>query len=71
MICWKGKTNLSILLSPADGQELLERLTVRFGSWPSTLSEHHEGADIEIDEVENLSTGSMKDYDAVDEDIAS
>ncbi|RRT42382.1 hypothetical protein B296_00046091, partial [Ensete ventricosum] len=71
MICWKGKTNLSILLSPADGQELLERLTVRFGSWPSTLFEQHEGADIEIDEVENLSTGSMKDYDAVDEDIAS
>ncbi|XP_065048712.1 multisite-specific tRNA:(cytosine-C(5))-methyltransferase-like isoform X3 [Musa acuminata AAA Group] len=70
-ICWKGKTNLSILLSPADGQELLERLAVRFGSWPSTLSEQHEVADIEIDEVENLSTGSMKDYDAVDEDIAS
>ncbi|CAL9774224.1 unnamed protein product [Musa acuminata subsp. burmannicoides] len=71
IICWKGKTNLSILLSPADGQELLERLAVRFGSRPSTLSEQHEVADIEIDEVENLSTGSMKDYDAVDEDIAS
>ncbi|XP_064974001.1 uncharacterized protein LOC135584442 isoform X1 [Musa acuminata AAA Group] len=71
IICWKGKTNLSILLSPADGQELLERLAVRFGSQPSTLSEQHEVADIEIDEVENLSTGSMKDYDAVDEDIAS
>ncbi|CAL9127234.1 unnamed protein product [Musa textilis] len=71
IICWKGKTNLSILLSPADGQELLERLAVRFGNRPCTLSEQHEGADIEIDEVENLSTGSMKDHDAVDEDIAS
>lgn len=31
MVCWKGRTNLCIMVSQLDGQELLERLSIRFG----------------------------------------
>ncbi|KAK8968973.1 hypothetical protein KSP40_PGU012330 [Platanthera guangdongensis] len=31
IVCWKGKTNLSIMVSQLDAQELLERLQARFG----------------------------------------
>ncbi|KAG2635622.1 hypothetical protein PVAP13_2NG400100 [Panicum virgatum] len=31
IVCWKGKTNLCVMLSPLDGEELLERISLRFG----------------------------------------
>ncbi|XP_020675074.2 tRNA (cytosine(34)-C(5))-methyltransferase [Dendrobium catenatum] len=31
IVCWKGKTNLSIMVSQLDSQQLLDRLAVRFG----------------------------------------
>jgi multisite-specific tRNA:(cytosine-C5)-methyltransferase len=31
MVCWKGKTNLCVMVSPLDGKELLERVSLRFG----------------------------------------
>ena len=31
IVCWKGKTNLCVMLSPLDGKELLERISLRFG----------------------------------------
>jgi len=30
-VCWKGKTNLCVMVSPLDGKELLERISLRFG----------------------------------------
>uniref|UniRef100_A0ACD5Y0S6 Uncharacterized protein n=1 Tax=Avena sativa TaxID=4498 RepID=A0ACD5Y0S6_AVESA len=31
VVCWKGKTNLAVMLTPLDGKELLERISYRFG----------------------------------------
>ncbi|CAD6224565.1 unnamed protein product [Miscanthus lutarioriparius] len=31
IVCWKGKTNLCVMVSPLDGKELLERISLRFG----------------------------------------
>ncbi|KAJ3676926.1 hypothetical protein LUZ60_002650 [Juncus effusus] len=32
IVCWKGKSNLSIMVSPLDAKELLQRLQVRSGA---------------------------------------
>lgn len=50
IICWKGKTNMSIMVSQLDGQELLERLAARFGPHPSP---------VENDTVKNLKDEEM------------
>uniref|UniRef100_A0A0E0M2B3 SAM-dependent MTase RsmB/NOP-type domain-containing protein n=1 Tax=Oryza punctata TaxID=4537 RepID=A0A0E0M2B3_ORYPU len=31
IVCWKGKTNLCVMVSPLDGKELLERICLRYG----------------------------------------
>ncbi|CAL5073838.1 unnamed protein product [Urochloa decumbens] len=31
IVCWKGKTNLCVMVSPLDGKELLERISLRYG----------------------------------------
>ncbi|CAM0951796.1 unnamed protein product [Alopecurus aequalis] len=31
IVCWKGKTNLCVMLTPMDGKELLDRISYRFG----------------------------------------
>ena len=31
VVCWKGKTNLCVMVTPMDGRELLERISFRFG----------------------------------------
>ncbi|GJM84495.1 hypothetical protein PR202_ga00172 [Eleusine coracana subsp. coracana] len=31
IVCWKGKSNLCVMVSPLDGKELLERVSLRFG----------------------------------------
>jgi multisite-specific tRNA:(cytosine-C5)-methyltransferase len=38
MVCWKGKSNLSIMVSPSDAKELLERLEIRHGKIDVTTS---------------------------------
>ncbi|KAJ0981406.1 hypothetical protein J5N97_009661 [Dioscorea zingiberensis] len=38
IVCWKGKTNLSIMVSQLDAQELRERLSIRFAT-EVTMSE--------------------------------
>ncbi|XP_042469694.1 uncharacterized protein LOC122052297 [Zingiber officinale] len=70
IICWKGKTNLSILLSPSDGQELLERVALRFGIQSGISSQTKEDGKDEIDELENSSPGSMNGSDVADEEVA-
>ncbi|XP_074588681.1 uncharacterized protein LOC141844544 [Curcuma longa] len=70
IICWKGKTNLSILLSPSDGQELLERVALRFGIQSGISSRAKEDGKDEIDELENSSTGSMNGSEAAGEEVA-
>lgn len=70
IICWKGKTNLSILLSSSDGQELLERVALRFGIQSGISSEAKEDGKDEIDELENSSPGSMKGSEAADDEVA-
>ncbi|KAG0476269.1 hypothetical protein HPP92_013110 [Vanilla planifolia] len=46
IVCWKGKTNLSIMVSQLDAQELLDRLEVRFGKQKGS-SESSMGAEQE------------------------
>lgn len=53
IVCWKGKTNVSALVSPLDAKELLERLAVRFGSERGTLLEENEETNSEIDTTKN------------------
>lgn len=53
IVCWKGKTNVSIMVSPLDAKELLERLAVRFGSERGTLLEENEDTNSEIDTITN------------------
>lgn len=45
--CWKGRTNLCVMVSQADCQELLERLSVRLGSGKASLvqANEHGGSD--------------------------
>ncbi|GJN20554.1 hypothetical protein PR202_gb07946 [Eleusine coracana subsp. coracana] len=31
IVCWKGKSNLCVMVSPLDGKEMLERVSLRFG----------------------------------------
>lgn len=31
IVCWKGRTNLCVMVSQVDGEELLERISMRFG----------------------------------------
>ncbi|KAJ4758815.1 S-adenosyl-L-methionine-dependent methyltransferases superfamily protein [Rhynchospora pubera] len=38
IVCWKGKSNLSIMVSPSDAKELLERLEIRLGKKDVTAS---------------------------------
>ncbi|PKA65867.1 multisite-specific tRNA:(cytosine-C5)-methyltransferase [Apostasia shenzhenica] len=53
IVCWKGKTNLSIMVSQLDAQELMDRLAVRFGPREDSAS---EGSNYLLDE--NLNSDS-------------
>ncbi|XP_020114632.1 tRNA (cytosine(34)-C(5))-methyltransferase-like isoform X2 [Ananas comosus] len=53
IVCWKGKTNISIMVSPLDGKELLERLAFRFGIKSISLEENKK-SNMEIEGVSNL-----------------
>lgn len=55
IICWKGKNNMSIMVSQLDGQELLERLYARFGKHP--VRDENETANPVTDDVENAEDG--------------
>ncbi|KAJ6823399.1 tRNA (cytosine(34)-C(5))-methyltransferase isoform X2 [Iris pallida] len=55
IICWKGKNNMSIMVSQLDGQELLERLYARFGKHP--VRDENENANPDTDVVENAEDG--------------
>ncbi|KAL5705172.1 multisite-specific tRNA:(cytosine-C(5))-methyltransferase [Ranunculus cassubicifolius] len=50
--CWKGKTNISVMVSGADCEELLARLTVRMGgekdSSPCDLEKQVKDQDVEV-----------------------
>lgn len=41
IVCWKGKTNLSIMVSQLDSQQLLDRLAVRFGSQKVSVTDEN------------------------------
>ncbi|KAL6888274.1 hypothetical protein ACP4OV_009300 [Aristida adscensionis] len=49
IVCWKGKTNLCVMVSPLDGKELLERISLRFGLKIPKVDD--EKANLEIDGV--------------------
>ncbi|KAG1342342.1 putative tRNA (cytosine(34)-C(5))-methyltransferase [Cocos nucifera] len=53
IVCRKGKTNLSIMVSPLDAKELLERLAVHFGSERGTLLKENEDTISKIGIVKN------------------
>ncbi|XP_038990154.1 RNA cytosine-C(5)-methyltransferase NSUN2-like isoform X2 [Phoenix dactylifera] len=68
IVCWKGKTNVSILVSPLDAKELLERLAVRFGSERGTLLEENE-TNSEIDTIKNSEDAeSTDDFEMADQE---
>ncbi|XP_039127311.1 RNA cytosine C(5)-methyltransferase NSUN2 [Dioscorea cayenensis subsp. rotundata] len=64
IVCWKGKTNLSIMVSQLDAQELRERLSLRFPS-EVTISEDKENnsnseAEAKKISVDNESTDDFR-----------
>ncbi|OVA15687.1 Bacterial Fmu (Sun)/eukaryotic nucleolar NOL1/Nop2p [Macleaya cordata] len=53
--CWKGKTNVSVMVSPTDCEELLERLSVRLGSKKEeSLVQENKNSDLEVNAVEAM-----------------
>nr|XP_010939686.1 tRNA (cytosine(34)-C(5))-methyltransferase isoform X1 [Elaeis guineensis] len=68
IVCWKGKTNVSVLVSQLDAKELLERLAVRFGSDGGTLLEENE-TNSEIDTLKNSEDAESTDgFEMVDQE---
>lgn len=51
IVCWKGRTNLCILVSQLDAQELLERLSARFGCERVACRNEEKNADL-MDEAD-------------------
>lgn len=50
VVCWKGRSNLCIMLNEVDGKELLGRLSVRFGCDPNEIKDtDSESKNIDID----------------------
>ncbi|KAF9609560.1 hypothetical protein IFM89_016996 [Coptis chinensis] len=50
--CWKGRTNISVMVSSADCEELLERLSVRFRSDKDGLEAKTKEAATEVEDAE-------------------
>lgn len=53
IVCWKGRTNLCIMVSQQDSQELLERLSARFGCERSTCRDEEKDGEFMIDAADN------------------
>ncbi|KAF8404637.1 hypothetical protein HHK36_009525 [Tetracentron sinense] len=68
--CWKGRTNLTVMVSAMDSQELLERLAVRLGSESSSMQENKPTA-VEADAVQDVNDVLVKqDLETVEEATA-
>lgn len=67
IVCWKGKTNLSIMLSPLDGKELLERVSARFRSQDDKLAEQNEENKSDFATVNCPSSGNVLVSESADE----
>ncbi|XP_020255770.1 tRNA (cytosine(34)-C(5))-methyltransferase isoform X2 [Asparagus officinalis] len=61
IVCWKGRTNLCIMVSELDGKELLERLSARFGREKGSAREEEKNGDLVIDTVENQELGELNE----------
>ena len=53
IVCWKGRTSLCIMVSQLDGQELLERLSARFGCEKTVVRDEEKNGNLVIDAIEN------------------
>ena len=53
IVCWKGRTSLCIMVSQLDGQELLERLSARFGCEKTSVRDEEKNGNLVMDAVEN------------------
>lgn len=71
IVCWKGKTNLSIMVSQLDAQELRERLSIRFPS-EVTISEDKENNSNSEAEAKKISVDneSTDDFEAEPDNIS-
>ncbi|KAK9130101.1 hypothetical protein Sjap_010588 [Stephania japonica] len=54
--CWKGKTNVSAMVSPTDSQELLERLCVHLEKKGNSLAQENNHCDSMADAEEAVAT---------------
>jgi multisite-specific tRNA:(cytosine-C5)-methyltransferase len=71
IVCWKGKTNLCVMVSPLDGKELLERICLRYGLKIPKADDVKPSMKIDgSDEQPDLSTEAV-DPEAVPESKAS
>ncbi|KAK9165744.1 hypothetical protein Scep_000935 [Stephania cephalantha] len=54
--CWKGKTNVSAMVSPTDSQELLERLCVHLEKKGNSSAQENNHCDSKADAEEAVAT---------------
>ncbi|XP_058087072.1 uncharacterized protein LOC131234303 isoform X2 [Magnolia sinica] len=71
--CWKGKTNLSVMVSQTDSQELLERLSVRLGKDKVSLAQA-DGCDssepvMAVDENAN-DADLIEDFETAEQEVS-
>ncbi|XP_043722063.1 multisite-specific tRNA:(cytosine-C(5))-methyltransferase-like isoform X2 [Telopea speciosissima] len=50
--CWKGKSNISVMVSTIDCQELLQRLSLQSGNERGSLAQENKHSSLEVDGTE-------------------
>ncbi|CAN6196283.1 unnamed protein product [Urochloa humidicola] len=71
IVCWKGKTNLCVMLSPLDGKELLERISLRYGLKIPKLDKEKPNQEIAGSDEQPDSATEVDDEECLPESKAS
>ncbi|CAN6174660.1 unnamed protein product [Urochloa humidicola] len=71
IVCWKGKTNLCVMISPLDGKELLERISLRYGLKIPKLDKEKPNQEIAGSDEQPDSATEVDDQECLPESKAS
>ncbi|CAN6218030.1 unnamed protein product [Urochloa humidicola] len=71
IVCWKGKTNLCVMVSPLDGKELLERISLRYGLKIPKLDKEKPNQEIAGSDEQPDSATEVDDEECLPESKAS
>ncbi|CAN6182617.1 unnamed protein product [Urochloa humidicola] len=71
IVCWKGKTNLCVMVSPLDGKELLERISLRYGLKIPKLDKEKPNQEIAGSDEQPDSATEVDDQECLPESKAS